>query len=389
MAIYTCSVSDDSIKAFSSPTKQLIRLGTELIMNAVDRKMKRAQYPEHMLGRAPNRVLSDAEYGEFCAEFNNRFAKAALNASTNKEFHSTDDISVLANEMVFGNEGVQNYVSNVISAVLTPTFPAVTSNFFDMLVETRNGAIGETFAFDLPSNEVYQWHRGARGSRSFAHDMREPDTLVLNPAPIGTTFDIPWVRFARGEYNLAEEMLAAMLGFGADRLGTFVNVLAPASATLVGTPYHAPSFTTDNFRSVASYVEIAGGNRSQVFCIGTKIALGRILPDGAMNLFALSEDTVRIGRLSMFSGVPLVEIGNAFVPGTYAGFHPTKVFPDNKIFLFATGGEKPIKQAFGGSMATVVRNQEQKSNKVTSYTVEIEADMDVVTARRWGEIEGV
>ena len=106
----------------------------------------------------------------------------------------------------------------------------------------------------------------------------------------------------------------------------------PAKQGIAG--YIANGFSDVNWLTVSRNVQLANGG-SDVYALGTKIALGDILPaQSATSAFRYGEDgaIVKTGYLPQYKGVPMVELGNALVPNTINGT-PAVIVSDKIIYM--------------------------------------------------------
>lgn len=98
--------------------------------------------------------------------------------------------------------------------------------------------------------------------------------------------------------------------------------------------YMAAGFSDQNWLTVARNVQLANGG-ADVYALGTKIALGNVLPaQGSTSSFRYGEDgaIVKTGYLPAYKGVPMVELGNALVPNTING-QPQVIVADDVIYM--------------------------------------------------------
>ena len=107
--------------------------------------------------------------------------------------------------------------------------------------------------------------------------------------------------------------------------------------------YIASGMSDENWLTTVRNVELANAG-AQVYALGTKIALGSVLPaESATSGFRFGENSeiVRTGFLPSYKGTPLVELGNALVPNTINGT-PEVVVPDDIIYFIPMGWNKPV-----------------------------------------------
>lgn len=107
--------------------------------------------------------------------------------------------------------------------------------------------------------------------------------------------------------------------------------------------YVAPGFSDANWVTTARNVQLANGG-SDVYALGTKIALQNVLPEGkGSSSFRFLEDSaiIKDGFLPAYKGIPMIELGNALVPNTINGT-PQTIVSDTIIYMMAMGQYKPV-----------------------------------------------
>ena len=132
--------------------------------------------------------------------------------------------------------------------------------------------------------------------------------------------------------------------------------------------YIANNFSDENWVVTARNVQLANGG-SDVYALGTKIALQNVLPEQtATSGFRYLEDSsiVKTGFLPAYKDVPMIELGNALVPNTING-KPQAIVSDKIIYMMAMGQYKPVKVVFEGNTLTVEKNPLEHADRATRY----------------------
>ena len=116
--------------------------------------------------------------------------------------------------------------------------------------------------------------------------------------------------------------------------------------------------------TVARNVKLANGG-SDVYALGTNIALGEVLPSqaNATSAFRYGENgaIVKKGYLPAYKDVPLVELGNALVPNTINGT-PQTIVSDKIIYMVPMGMYRPVKVVFEGTTLTVEKHPTEQAD---------------------------
>ena len=98
--------------------------------------------------------------------------------------------------------------------------------------------------------------------------------------------------------------------------------------------YIVNGFSDNSWVTLARNVELANGG-SQVYALGTKIGLSKILPaESSTSGFRYNENSaiVKTGYLPSYKEVPMIELGNALVPNTING-KPEVIVNDKIIYM--------------------------------------------------------
>lgn len=152
--------------------------------------------------------------------------------------------------------------------------------------------------------------------------------------------------------------------------------------------YIANGFSDANWLTIARDVKLANGG-SDVYALGTNIALGEILPSqaNATSAFRYGEDSaiVKKGFLPAYKDVPLVELGNALVPNTINGT-PQTIVSDKIIYMIPMGMYRPVKVVFEGNTLTVEKHPLEMADHTYVMNVNMMIGVDVVVGSKFGAI---
>lgn len=166
------------------------------------------------------------------------------------------------------------------------------------------------------------------------------------------------------------------------------SCITPSVAKAQGiSGYIANGFSDQNWLTVARNVQLANGG-SDVYALGTKLALGNILPpESATSQFRYGEDgaIVKTGYLPSYKGVSMIELGNALVPNTINGV-PQTIVSDKIIYMVPMGGYKPVKVVMEGNSLTVERNPVETADHTYQLIVNMMIGVDVVVGSKFGAI---
>ena len=171
-------------------------------------------------------------------------------------------------------------------------------------------------------------------------------TVTAHKKEVGCYVD--WYHVAAGKQDWGKFGVKIGLAYAAYIEGKVVKAMesciSGANAAKHGiSGYIANNFSDENWVVTARNVQLANGG-SDVYALGTKIALQNVLPEQtATSGFRYLEDSsiVKTGFLPTYKEVPMIELGNALVPNTING-KPQAIVSDKIIYMMAMGQYKPV-----------------------------------------------
>lgn len=151
--------------------------------------------------------------------------------------------------------------------------------------------------------------------------------------------------------------------------------------------YMANGMSDENWIITARNVQLANGG-SQVFALGTKLALADVLPaESATSGFRYGENSaiIKKGFLPSYKEVPLIELGQALSPNTINGV-PEVVVPDDVIYMLPVGMDKPVHVVVEGNSISVAKNPFETKDHSYQFIVTAHLGVDVVVGSKFGAI---
>lgn len=215
-------------------------------------------------------------------------------------------------------------------------------------------------------------------------------TVQARPKQVSVYVD--WYHVAANKQDWGRFGVKVGLAYAAYIQGKIVKALGSviADADKHGiSGYIANGFTDENWLVTARNVELANGG-SQVYALGTKLALSDVLPTADAGLghgFRFDEDSalVKTGFLPSYKEVPLLEMGNALVPNTINGT-PEVIVPDDVIYMLPMGMYKPVKVVMEGNTVTINQDPMVAADHTYGMTVTMHMGVDVVVGSKFGAI---
>lgn len=285
-----------------------------------------------------NGKADTAEYKEANRVFNESFMRECASAmpSYNEDTFTLEDMK---NPMVHKNLFLLERFDTILAQAISPVVPTVVAQGYENLYDVTQVGYGDNAKYHVDSNEMFIVNDAAVGIRRggvLTHFDTEY-TVTAHKKEVACYVD--WYHVAAGKMDWGRFGVKIGVAYAAYIEGKVVKAMEScitsggASQGISG--YIANGFSDANWLTVARDVKLANGG-SEVYALGTNIALGEVLPSqaNATSAFRYGEDgaIVKKGYLPQYKDVPLVELGNALVPNTINGT-PQTIVSDKIIYM--------------------------------------------------------
>lgn len=250
-------------------------------------------------------------------------------------------------------------LAGVVTEIVTPVLPAVTSNALDYLCETVYTPIGQTYAVQVESNDVMIFEDDSHGAaRSKPAQRLYSREIVLNPRPVTAKASQKWYQLLANNADLGRFFTAISAGLYNKIMVLWNAAMAAgaASSTFMPSGLSFAQYSTANFLSAVKKVKaVNNAYNSGVIAFGDIAALAKVLPSGVVNAATVNLDAAlahllgaeyaRSGYLTGYCGAQLMPVDQAILPGTQ-NTTVTEIFPTDVIYIASAGGYKPVYLAF-------------------------------------------
>lgn len=317
--------------------------------------------------------------------FSEAIVKFCVEAS-NKEYTGLD---MVKDPMVTVNSVFRDTFATVISQVITPLVPKITSERYNSLYDVTQVGFGDNASYIVESNELFIVNEGAEGiSRGGQQTTANNEyTVTAHKRQIGVGVD--WYHVASGKMDWGMFGLKVAKSFenyiNASVIKALTSVVSDATQrTSKGIGgYYANGITDTNWLTLERNVSAVNGG-APVYALGTKIGLAEVLPTAEQGFrFGSGDPVVVHGTLPMYKDVPLIEIDNALNPYTINGT-PSAIVDDNYIYFIAMGTDKPVKVVFEGNQVTVAVDPMTTNDRTFGMHVEMRLGTDVIVGNKFG-----
>ena len=233
--------------------------------------------------------------------------------------------------------------------------------FFMNLVDERNLAAGDMNEFVTADNSLFIVSEMADGiAIPRRQRIGESTSVTVRTTLHGVRIYDELSRFLAGriDWNAAIDKIAQ--SYKAKKLDEIYTVFSGITATTPGlndTYVTGGAYSEEALLKLVEHVEAATGKTASI--IGTKAALRKC--STAVQADSAREDYYNMGFYGKLAGVNMVSVKNRHVPGT-----DTFIFPDNKLFVFASD-DKPIKHVTEGEAYILDKDGTTNSDMTMEY----------------------
>lgn len=299
-------------------------------------------------------------------------------------------IEMIKNPMIHTNGFFTTTFNNILAQAITPAVPTVAASGYDVLYDVTQVGYGDAATYTVDSNELFIVNDVAEGVGRGGKQTIYNNEYSITAKKKQISIFVDWYHVVSGKHDWGK--FGQKIG---DSFVAYIQALVVKAMTSVVTDaaklgisgYVANGFDDTNWLTAARNVELANGN-AQVYALGTKISLGKILPDSAAFRFNPSDSIVTTGYLPAYKNVPMVELGNALVPGSINGT-PVPVIGDDFIYMIAMGQYKPCKVVIEGQNVTVTQDPTTSTDNTYGMTIDMRIGVDVIVGSKFAVIYNI
>lgn len=308
---------------------------------------------------------------------------------------------VRANASYAVNPAFFRALAAITRDVLEPTYALVMSDVaMGGLMQWESVPFGGTKEIDIKSNDYFVFEDGAWGTaRSSSYNALYAKTVTLNPKPYHCQAKIKWyqdiVNGDAGRY-----FAAIMRGMWNKIYSIFIAKLTAAASNtaLVPSALTVSTYTTANWNALTTKVAAVNGvSRADLLAFGEIGPLSKVIPTDGLGAailgmqYGLGERWFREGFLPNASGVSLLEVMPAVVPGTQNSSIST-IGLGTSIYVTAKGGYgyAPIFAGYyEGSPMTIEMTPDKTGDLTIDLTATAMFDIKAVVASKMGVMTSV
>lgn len=284
----------------------------------------------------------------------------------------------------FSNPMVKYKLFTLTSETIDAIVPAVIKNQFDRFVETKNAAWNEQLIFKVTSPDLFRVDKVANGTTNVRAQRLDSRALRLYPVMREVKVQDSLYRVLAGEVDWATYINRVAVSMAAAIKGDVANAIYNTYSSLDSQFQQNGTFAQTTFNTLVNHVTAANGGVKPV-CFGTKLALQKVIPVAGFTAYPgymspnMMDEYNMSGFLGYFQGTPLVELEQAYVPGTL-----TFAIPDNQLFVIPAGVDKIVKLGFEGQAIVTDNANNLPVDQTLEYSFQKAWDVQVLAAGRYG-----
>lgn len=280
-------------------------------------------------------------------------------------------------------------LQGIFEEILTPILPRVYSEAVSLFADTYEVSISETVDITIGSGDIPIFQDSAWGaSRSVPANRFYEKSYTLNPQPKTAEIRAKWHQIVGNNTDWGQFFANVTAGLYAKTMGMWNAAMVAASSDTT----KIPSGLTYNFSDL-NWVTLANklsavnsvGIRN-LMAFGNAVALAQVLPTNATGSTSvemdaalatlLGRDYIASGFLGEFLGVRLMPLVDAVIPGTQFG-NVTTILPDDKIWMMAANGRKPMAIAYNSDTPITIEIEPEETTSF-EYIMNLTTALDMV-----------
>lgn len=245
----------------------------------------------------------------------------------------------------YKNQAFIHTLSGIVTDIVRPMLPYVTSNALGRLAQMIPVPLGRTHEIVVESNDFFVWQDSSWGaSRSVPENTLYPATITLNPRPISCEATAKWYQLVANDADFGLWLNALTAGLYNKITALWYAALRAASTNTYYTPSYltASGFTSANLSTIVEAVMAANNvDANQLMIFGRRPVLSAMLPTGTAQdaglTYGLGLEWMRNGYLGTIQGVPTFEMRNAMLPGQ-VNTTGNMIMQDTDAYIIARAG---------------------------------------------------
>jgi hypothetical protein len=309
-------------------------------------------------------------YDEKNKLFNENFRKQVVKKAYLPE-------TAINDKKIFQMSNVRSMSFALVAEILDTMLPQTMIESFRSIAQIDVIGFGNTKTYSVPNTAIFNVNKVSRGTRKTEPQRFYNGDAILIPEPRMITIEENFEEILMGKCDWGQLIMRAAVSFEQEITTDIYTTIAGEYSGL-DTNFNEAGYSQTAFIKLAQ--RISACNRSNVTVMGTKAALGSILPTNDHLKQAVGDEYNRYGYIRNFMGVDLMEVPQTITPNT-----TDFAIADDELYFFSLGTDRPVKIAMedGGMM---FESMEAGAFADNSYYQSIVKgwDLDVITSSKYG-----
>lgn len=246
--------------------------------------------------------------------------------------------------------------------------------------EVKSMAEGDSLTFHIPSNHLLAVSTVANGVRSVHFQTLWEDDFTITPKTKKAGIKVDVRRIATGMYDWGWLINQIIKSFRTKQQQEVIDMVY-GGFTSLGTNFKENTFAQDSYIRLAERVSAANG--SPVTTIGTKTALGKVLPTSDYFKMELGREYVDNGYIQSPFGIPTIKLEQSIKPNSAYDF----AIDNNYIVLISSAVDRIIKLGTEGNMKIRQSRENENADDTMSYTITDSWDMVLASQSFYGMVK--
>lgn len=255
----------------------------------------------------------------------------------------------------------------VINSLIDMVIPDVLDKSIGIYTETRYGAYGDSFNFDVEPNDLFYVSKAGRDQRTVEFQKQFVGQVTVVPENREISVAVNFYKVLCGKESIAKFVMKAVLSLEAQITREVYTAFDTAMGGLPTTPVDSKLNVTgwDKKEAVRlAQTVTAFNNNSKAIFLGTALALSDILPSNANYRYWLTDEYVTLGYIRNAFGYDTM-----VMPQLADWKNPYKLaLRDDRIYVISPV-EKPVKLCYEGAARTNTMGAYETANLTESTTI--------------------
>lgn len=271
----------------------------------------------------------------------------------------------------------------IVSAMIDAVLPETIIDDIGLYTDVRNGAWGDSFAFDVKPRELFTVSQSGHGKRTGFIQKQFKGTKTLLPVNHEVTVETSLYRVLAGKESLGEFSVKVVRSIESQMTYDCYDAMhAALTAVSMPSELKLTGFTQDSAIKLAQTVTAWNGGHTAMF-VGTKNALNKILPYNANYRYDLESDYVKIAHVKEFGGFALMELPQI---ADYSSTNFGLKLDDSTVYVISPTADKLVKLGLEGATLSYTSKVEGNANLTQDATFQKAWDAQVITSAIAGSI---